>query len=126
VALAVDGYAQLRVTLSDGERALSVGERLTRALVTAGVDVASLSPETASLEQVFAELTRDDPDLSYRRGTVNGPRFFHKEDRENGRREFWCLEPCVVPGHLRSRRPMRAARTTPILASLRFGLPISV
>jgi ABC-2 type transport system ATP-binding protein len=59
VALA-DGYARLRVTLSDGEAALAAGERLLRALVTAKIDVASLSPETASLEQVFAELTTDE------------------------------------------------------------------
>jgi ABC-2 type transport system ATP-binding protein len=61
VALLDDGYARLRVTLSEGQSALAVGERLTRALVTTGIDVASLSPETATLEQVFAELTRDDP-----------------------------------------------------------------
>jgi ABC-2 type transport system ATP-binding protein len=59
VALA-DGYARLRVVLADGETALNAGERLLRALVTANIDVASLTPETATLEQVFAELTRDD------------------------------------------------------------------
>ncbi len=60
VALA-DGYARLRVTLTEGEAALTAGERLLRALVTANIDVASLTPETATLEQVFADLTRDDP-----------------------------------------------------------------
>ena len=55
-----DGYARLRVILAEGEAALSAGERLLRALVTAKVDVASLTPETATLEQVFAELTHDD------------------------------------------------------------------
>ncbi len=55
-----DGYARLRVTLTEGEAALAAGERLLRALVTANIDVASLCPETATLEQVFAELTRDD------------------------------------------------------------------
>jgi len=55
-----DGYSRLRVVLAEGEAALSAGERLLRALVTAKIDVASLSPETATLEQVFAELTHDD------------------------------------------------------------------
>jgi ABC-2 type transport system ATP-binding protein len=59
VALA-DGYVRLRVTLPEGEAALAAGERLLRALVTANIDVASLAPETATLEQVFAELTTDD------------------------------------------------------------------
>jgi ABC-2 type transport system ATP-binding protein len=59
VALA-DGYVKLRVTLTEGEAALGAGERLLRALVTAHIDVASLAPETASLEQVFAELTQDE------------------------------------------------------------------
>jgi len=59
VALA-DGYARLRVTLAEGESALNAGERLLRSLVAANIDVASLAPETATLEQVFAELTRDD------------------------------------------------------------------
>jgi ABC-2 type transport system ATP-binding protein len=59
VALA-DGYARLRVVLAEGETALSAGQRLLRALVTANIDVASLTPETATLEQIFAELTRDD------------------------------------------------------------------
>lgn len=56
VALA-DGYARLRVVLAEGEAALSAGPRLLRALVTANIEVASLAPETASLEQIFAELT---------------------------------------------------------------------
>jgi ABC-2 type transport system ATP-binding protein len=60
VALADDGYSRLRVTLGEGEAPLAAGERLVRALVTAGIDVASLQPETATLEQVFAELTRDE------------------------------------------------------------------
>ena len=59
VALA-DGYSRLRVTLTEAEVPLHAGERLLRALVTANINVASLIPETASLEQVFAELTRDD------------------------------------------------------------------
>jgi ABC-2 type transport system ATP-binding protein len=59
VALA-DGYARLRVVLADGETALNAGQRLLRALVTANIDVASLTPETATLEQIFADLTRDD------------------------------------------------------------------
>jgi len=59
VALA-DGYARLRVVLAEGEAALSAGERLLRALATANIAVASLTPETANLEQIFAELTRDD------------------------------------------------------------------
>jgi len=59
VALA-DGYTRLRVTLTEGVTALDAGQQLLRALVTANVDVASLSPETATLEQIFAELTTDD------------------------------------------------------------------
>jgi ABC-2 type transport system ATP-binding protein len=55
-----DGYLRLRVTLTEGETPLGAGERLLRALVTANVDVASLAPEKATLEQVFAELTADD------------------------------------------------------------------
>jgi ABC-2 type transport system ATP-binding protein len=54
------GYSRIRITLEDGQTALGSGERVTRALVTGGVDLASLAPETASLEQVFAELTRED------------------------------------------------------------------
>lgn len=59
VALA-DGYTRLRVTLTEGVTALDAGQQLLRALVTANVDVASLSPETATLEQIFAELTTDE------------------------------------------------------------------
>ena len=59
VALA-DGYARLRVTLAENEIPLVAGARLLRALVTANIDVASLTPETATLEQIFADLTRDD------------------------------------------------------------------
>jgi ABC-2 type transport system ATP-binding protein len=59
VALA-DDYVRLRVTLDEGEPPLPAGERLLRALITANLDVASLSPEKATLEQIFAELTADD------------------------------------------------------------------
>ena len=59
VALA-HGYIRLRVTLNEGESPLNAGERLLRSLVGSGVDVASLAPEKASLEQIFAELTADD------------------------------------------------------------------
>lgn len=55
-----DGYVRLRVTLNDGETPLLAGERLLRALVAANLNVASLTPETATLEQVFTELTADD------------------------------------------------------------------
>jgi ABC-2 type transport system ATP-binding protein len=55
-----DGYSRLRVTLVEGTAALDAGPQLVRALVAANVDVASLAPEVATLEQVFAELTRDD------------------------------------------------------------------
>ena len=58
VALA-DGYTRLRVTLASNVSALEAGERLLAELSRAGVAVASLAPETASLEQIFAELTRD-------------------------------------------------------------------
>jgi len=60
VALPADGYTRLRVVLAEGEAPLGAGERLVRVLVMAGIDVASLSPETATLEQVFADLTRDE------------------------------------------------------------------
>jgi ABC-2 type transport system ATP-binding protein len=52
-----DGYARLRVTLREGASPLEAGQQLLRALVTAEVAVASLTPEVATLEQVFAELT---------------------------------------------------------------------
>lgn len=52
-----DGYARLRVTLREGASPLEAGQQLLRALVTSGVAVASLTPEVATLEQVFAELT---------------------------------------------------------------------
>jgi ABC-2 type transport system ATP-binding protein len=55
-----DGYTRLRVSLNEGVAALSAGQQLLRALVTANHDIASLAPESATLEQVFAELTRDD------------------------------------------------------------------
>jgi ABC-2 type transport system ATP-binding protein len=59
VALA-DGYARLRVTLAESEVPLEAGARLLRALITANIDVATLTPETATLEQIFAELTADE------------------------------------------------------------------
>ena len=59
VALA-DGYVRLRVTLTEGETPLAAGERLLRALVAANLNIASLTPETATLEQVFTDLTADD------------------------------------------------------------------
>jgi ABC-2 type transport system ATP-binding protein len=55
-----DGYSRLRITLTEGVAALNAGQQLLRALVNANLDVASLAPESATLEQVFAELTRDD------------------------------------------------------------------
>jgi ABC-2 type transport system ATP-binding protein len=54
-----DGYWRLRVTLGPGEAALPMSERLVSALHTAGLGVASISPEIPTLEQVFAELTGD-------------------------------------------------------------------
>jgi ABC-2 type transport system ATP-binding protein len=59
VALGND-YTRLRVTLGEGTAPLEAGPQLVRALVGAGVDVASIAPEVATLEQVFTELTRDD------------------------------------------------------------------
>ena len=53
-------YVRVRVGVAERESPLEVGQRLVRTLVTAGLEVASLAPETATLEQVFAELTRDD------------------------------------------------------------------
>jgi ABC-2 type transport system ATP-binding protein len=61
VALA-DGYSRLRITLAENEPALSSGERLLQALHGAGIAVASLAPEVATLEQTFADLTRDEPE----------------------------------------------------------------
>jgi ABC-2 type transport system ATP-binding protein len=55
-----DGFLRLRVTLDEGTSPLDAGQQLLRTLVTAGVDVATLAPEVASLEQVFAELTGED------------------------------------------------------------------
>jgi ABC-2 type transport system ATP-binding protein len=55
-----DQHTRLRVTLAEDAERLRVSAQLVRALVTAGIDVASASPETASLEQVFAELTRSE------------------------------------------------------------------
>ena len=51
---------RLRVTVSDEAERVSTSERVVRALVMAGIDVASATPESASLEQVFAELTQDE------------------------------------------------------------------
>lgn len=59
VALA-DGFERWHVSLKGGEEALTAGARLLRALFEARFEVASLAPEVASLEQVFAELTRDE------------------------------------------------------------------
>ena len=53
-------YVRARVTIAEQESPLELSERLVRRLVTAGLDVASISREIASLEQVFAELTRDE------------------------------------------------------------------
>jgi ABC-2 type transport system ATP-binding protein len=54
-------YARLRITIAESASPLELSQRLVRALVTAGVDVASVRQETASLEQVFAALTQEDP-----------------------------------------------------------------
>jgi ABC-2 type transport system ATP-binding protein len=51
---------RLRVTVADDAERVSTSERVVRALVMAGIDVASATPESASLEQVFAELTQDE------------------------------------------------------------------
>jgi ABC-2 type transport system ATP-binding protein len=51
---------RLRITVADEAERVSTSERVVRALVMAGIDVASATPETASLEQVFAELTQDE------------------------------------------------------------------
>ncbi len=52
--------ARLRVALlSDADRLLTC-ERLVRALVMAGVEVSGAANEAATLEQVFAELTREE------------------------------------------------------------------
>ena len=51
---------RLRVTVADEAERVSTSERVVRALVMAGIDVASATPETATLEQVFAELTQDE------------------------------------------------------------------
>jgi ABC-2 type transport system ATP-binding protein len=55
-----DGFARLRITLREGHPPLVAAPHLVRVLVAAGIEVASLAPEVASLEQVFAELTSDD------------------------------------------------------------------
>jgi ABC-2 type transport system ATP-binding protein len=59
-ALPSADYARLRITIADSASALELSQRLVRALVTAGVDVASAQQQTASLEQVFAALTQED------------------------------------------------------------------
>lgn len=56
-----DGFSRIRITLREGTSPLEAGPHLLRALVIANIDVASLAPEVASLEQVFAELTGTDP-----------------------------------------------------------------
>jgi gliding motility-associated transport system ATP-binding protein len=61
VALEDDAYTRLRVTLNEDAAPLAASERLVSALLGAGLTLASISPETASLEQVFAELTREEP-----------------------------------------------------------------
>lgn len=60
-ALPSADYARLRVTIAESASPLDVSQRLVRALVSAGIDVASVHQETASLEQVFAALTQEDP-----------------------------------------------------------------
>lgn len=60
-ALPSADYARLRVTIAESASPLDVSQRLVRALVSAGIDVASVQQETASLEQVFAALTQEDP-----------------------------------------------------------------
>jgi ABC-2 type transport system ATP-binding protein len=60
-ALPSGDYARLRVTIAESASPLDVSQRLVRALVSAGIDVASVQQETASLEQVFAALTQEDP-----------------------------------------------------------------
>jgi ABC-2 type transport system ATP-binding protein len=64
VALEDGPYTRLRVTLADTETPLGAGERLVRALVTAGLDVAHISAETPTLEQVFTELTAEETTAS--------------------------------------------------------------
>jgi ABC-2 type transport system ATP-binding protein len=54
-------YARLRVTIAESASPIDVSQRLVRALVSAGIDVARVEQETASLEQVFAALTQEDP-----------------------------------------------------------------
>ena len=54
------GRAKRRVLLSEDQEPGAAAERLVRALVLAGLDVASVTAEAASLEQVFAELTLSD------------------------------------------------------------------
>jgi hypothetical protein len=52
--------AKWRVVLSEEQDPRAVSERLVRALVLAGIEVASATAEAATLEQVFAELTLGD------------------------------------------------------------------
>jgi ABC-2 type transport system ATP-binding protein len=59
-ALPSSDYVRVRVTGAESASPLELSQRLVRGLVTAGLDVAGVSQKTASLEQVFAELTRDD------------------------------------------------------------------
>jgi len=54
------GRAKRRVILNEDQDPGAAAERLVRALVLAGLDVASVTAEAASLEQVFAELTRSE------------------------------------------------------------------
>jgi ABC-2 type transport system ATP-binding protein len=53
-------YVRVQLTVAEQEALLELSQKLVRHLVTAGLDVASVTQELASLEQVFAELTRDE------------------------------------------------------------------
>jgi ABC-2 type transport system ATP-binding protein len=64
VALSDDaGRTKWRVVLNDGQDPRASSERLVRTLVLAGLEVASVTTEAASLEQVFAELTLGEDQL---------------------------------------------------------------
>ncbi len=54
------GCAALTVDFADAADSAAVLEELVAALVGAGVGVREVAPIGASLEQVFAELTRDE------------------------------------------------------------------
>ncbi len=57
------GRAKWRVVLKDEEDPRAMTERLVRALVLSGIEVASATAEAATLEQVFAELTLGDDEV---------------------------------------------------------------